>query len=82
VSRMCCAYLELSLFVLIACMCSLYRVRKYLPVCPMHLSWQSLQFIWYTPLMLYMSVVLLFGCRWCCIVFFCSVCYVYVGGFE
>jgi hypothetical protein len=35
VSRMCrVGYLELGLFVRIACMCSLYRVRKFLPVCP------------------------------------------------
>jgi hypothetical protein len=43
VSRMCCVYLELGLFVRIACMCSLYRVRKFLPVCPMYLSSQSEQ---------------------------------------
>jgi hypothetical protein len=30
----CCAYLEFGLFVLSACMCSLYLVLKFLPVCP------------------------------------------------
>jgi hypothetical protein len=45
VSRMCCAYLKLGLFVRIASRCSFYRVRKFLPVYPMYLSLQSLQFI-------------------------------------
>jgi hypothetical protein len=32
VSRMCCAYLEFGLFVLIAYVCSLYLVLNFLPV--------------------------------------------------
>jgi hypothetical protein len=45
VSRMCCAYVEFDLFDLIACVCSLYLVLKFLPVCPTYLSWQPLHFI-------------------------------------
>jgi hypothetical protein len=62
VSSMCCAYLEFGLFVLVACMCSLYLVLKFLPVCPIYFSWH---FIWYMPLLLYeyMSVVCFFFLR-------------------
>jgi hypothetical protein len=48
-------YPELLLLFLIACMCSLYLVWKVLPVCPMYLSGQSKHFIWYMPLLLYLS---------------------------
>jgi hypothetical protein len=69
VSRMCCAYVEFGLFDLIACVCSLYLVRNFLLVCPTYLSWQLLHFIWYMPLLLYMSVVLSLGRRWFCNIF-------------
>jgi hypothetical protein len=69
VSRMCCAYVEFGLFDLIACVCSLYLVRNFLPVCPTYSSWHLFHFIWYMPLLLYMSVVLSLGRRWFCNVF-------------
>jgi hypothetical protein len=55
VSRMCCAYLEVVLLVRMACICSLYRVLKFLPVWPMYFDWHVLHFISYTPLRLYLS---------------------------
>jgi hypothetical protein len=42
VSRICCAYLDVGLLECIACMCSLYRVLKFRPVCPMYFNWQLL----------------------------------------
>jgi hypothetical protein len=36
VSRMCSEYLEFGLFDRTACICSLYRVLKFLPVCPIY----------------------------------------------
>jgi hypothetical protein len=45
VSKMCCEYLEFGLFVMVACMRYLCLVLKFLPVCPMYLSWQSFHFI-------------------------------------
>jgi hypothetical protein len=53
VSRMCCVYVDFGLFDLIACVCSLYLVWNFLPICPTYLSWQLLHFIWYMPLLLY-----------------------------
>jgi hypothetical protein len=49
VSSMSCAQMEFGLFVLTACVCSLYLVLKFLLVCPIYFSWQSLYFIWYMP---------------------------------
>jgi hypothetical protein len=37
VSKMCWAYLQVVLLECMACICSLYRVLKFLPVWPMHL---------------------------------------------
>lgn len=42
---------------------------KCMSVCPVYLKGQSLHLIWYTPLGLYMLVVLTFVCTWCCIMF-------------
>jgi hypothetical protein len=50
-------------------MCTLY-VLKFLPVCPIYQCWQLLHFIWYIPLLLYLSVSCFLGWRWFCIVFF------------
>jgi hypothetical protein len=38
VSKMYCEYLEFGLLDCIACMCPLYLVLKFLPVCPMYLT--------------------------------------------
>jgi hypothetical protein len=61
-------YPKLLLLFLIACICSLHLLWNVLPVCPMYFSGQSRHFIWYMPLLLYLSV-----CEWCftmlCIVF-------------
>jgi hypothetical protein len=52
VSRMCCAYLELGLCVRIACMCSLYRVRNFLPVCPMYFCSQPFSPVYHLSVLL------------------------------
>jgi hypothetical protein len=54
----------------IACVCSLYIVLKFLPVCPIYFSVHSLSFNWYVPLLLYVSMSCFLGLRWFCIVFF------------
>jgi hypothetical protein len=63
VSRMCCAYFEFVLLVRMACMCSLCRVLKLLPVWPMYFSGHVLHFISYIPLCLYLSGSWFLGCR-------------------
>jgi hypothetical protein len=69
VSGMCCEYLEFGLLDRIAYTCSLYLVLKFLPVCPIYLSWYSLHFIWYIPFLLYLSVFCFLSWRWFCFVF-------------
>jgi hypothetical protein len=42
----CCAYFEVVVLLeFVACICSLYHVLKFLPVCPIYLNWQLLHFI-------------------------------------
>jgi hypothetical protein len=53
----------LVLFVFIVWICSLYRILNVHPLCPMHLSEYSLNFNWYTPLWLYISIVPSLGFR-------------------
>jgi hypothetical protein len=54
--KICSAYFEFCLSVLMAWMCSLYLVRKVRPVSPTYLSGQSLHLSWYMPLLLYIYI--------------------------
>jgi hypothetical protein len=51
VSNMCSEYLEFGLLYRIACICFLYLLLKFLPVCTIYFSGHSLHFIWYIPLL-------------------------------
>jgi hypothetical protein len=62
--RMCWAYFEVCLFVLMTWICCLYWVLNVHPVCPMYLNGHSLHFSWYTPLWLYMSLICSLDFRW------------------
>jgi hypothetical protein len=61
-------YPELLLLLLMSWICSLYLLLNVRPLCPMYFSVQSRRFIWWMPLLLYLSV-----CAWgfniFCIVF-------------
>jgi hypothetical protein len=59
VSMMCCIWNLVCWITL----CSLYLVLKFLPVCPVYLNWHPLHFIWYIPLLLYLSVFCFLGWR-------------------
>jgi hypothetical protein len=65
----CIVPLEFGLLDRVACICSLYLVLKFLPVCPIYLNWNSLHFIWHILLLLYLSVFCFLGWGWFCIVF-------------
>jgi hypothetical protein len=51
-------------------MCSLYLVLNVRPVCPIYLRGHSVHCSSYTPLKLYLSVILLFVLKWCFMLFF------------
>jgi hypothetical protein len=59
------AYLEFDLFVFIACICPLNRVRNVLPVCPTYFKGLLSHFNWYISLLLKESVM--FFCVFYCI---------------
>jgi hypothetical protein len=65
VFNMCCAYFELSLLYFMSWMCSLCRVLNVLPVWPTYFILHVSHFSWYTPLVLYISVIGFFDFRWC-----------------
>jgi hypothetical protein len=64
------SHLDVVLLVCMACICSLYRVLKFLPVWPTYFRWQLLHFISYMPLWLYLSGSMFFTCRCFCKVLF------------
>jgi hypothetical protein len=68
VSSMCWAYSEDCLFVHMAWICSLYQGSNVRPACPTYLSGHSLQFSWYTPLWLCISIICYLRFRWVLIV--------------
>jgi hypothetical protein len=61
---------EFALLLLIAWMCSLYLVLNVLPVWPTYFNGQSRHFIWYIPLLLYLSVCVVLCFNMSLIVFF------------
>jgi hypothetical protein len=81
VSKMRCEYLEFRLLYCVACMCSLYLVLKFLPICPTYFNGHSLHLFWYIPLLLYLSVWF-FGLEVVLYCVFSFVCYSYICVFK
>jgi hypothetical protein len=66
--RMCCAYADLGTFVFIYLQCSMKRVFRLRPVCPMYRLLQVLHSILYIPLFVYLSLFLMWVFRRFCVV--------------